>query len=285
MSYETIIYRQEGRVGVITLNRPQRLNAISKQLALEVAQALDDIEKDEKLRVAVITGGPRPDGRPCFCAGADISAQAKEPRETMFEDYGIIEGIEEMIKPHEAVVRSSSEKVDLPVLLEKIRWLTKPVIASIDGICSAGGLEMALTCDMRVVAETAQLSDLHMKNLNRVGGGGITALLALTVGMAKAKELAITGDAVDGNEAVRIGLANRVFPPDKFWEGTMALANKIAERHPAAVRMCKVAVDYAFYPLMESALRYNHLCRAALKPIVQSDQVAKDFVAKVKPKV
>lgn len=275
MSYETIICQKEGRIGIITLNRPRRLNAISKQLIAEAIQALDEIEKDDEMRVIILTGAPRLDGRPCFCAGADISAQAKEPPEARFEDYGIVEGIEWLIKPSLA---------GLPVLLEKIRWLTKPVIAAIDGVCSAGGLELALTCDMRTVSETAQLSDLHMKNLGRIGGGGITALLALTVGLAKAKEIAMTGDPVDGNEAVRIGLANRVFPPDKLMEGTKELASKIADRHPAAVRMCKIAVDFTLYPLMESALRYNHLCRAALKPIIRSDQVAKDFVQKVKPK-
>jgi enoyl-CoA hydratase len=274
MCYETIICEKKDHICTITLNRPRSLNALTKQLIAEVSQELNEVKNDDDIGAVIITGAPRLDGRPCFCAGDDLKEQSEAPPTTRFEDSGVLERIEELVNP---------THTGLQALIHQIQALPKIVIAAIDGVCTAGGLELALSCDIRTVSETAQISDLRMKNLGRVGGGGITALLTLTVGLAWAKEIIITGDTIDGNEACRIGLANHVFPPDKLMDGTRELAGKIADRHPAGVRMCKAAVNYTLNALLEPALRYNYLCRAALRPIIDSKAVAKDFVDKRKP--
>ncbi len=274
MNYETIIYEKEDHICTITLNRPHRLNAVSKQLRTELSQALDEIEKDDEIRVVIITGAPRPDGRPCFCPGSDLTEQSERAPILSYEDSGVLDAIDDLIKPDET-----------SAVNQKIRGLPKIVIAAIDGICSAGGLEMALSCDIRIASETAQISDLHMKNLGRIGGGGLTPLLATIVGLAKAKEMVITGDPIDGKEAWRTGLASYVFPPDKLMDGTKELARKIADRNPVAVRMCKAAANATLRMDIDEALRYNYLCRIALEPLRASERAARarDFIEKRKP--
>ncbi len=162
----------------------------------------------------------------------------------------------------------------------RIWSMPKIVIAAVDGVCTAGGILLALCCDIRTVSETAQISDLHMKNLSRLGE---TAMLTLTVGSAWAKELLITGAVIDGKEALRIGFANHVFPPDKLMEETKELARKIADRNPAAVRMCKAAVNFTIHETIEQGIRYNFVCRTALEPIVKTKEAARIFFEKREP--
>ena len=124
---------------------------------------------------------------------------------------------------------------------EKIAWSPKISIAAIDGICTAGGIELAVSCDIILASETAQISDMHVKNLGLIGGAGATTNLAWKVGVAKAIELCCTGDVIDGKEAHRIGLANQVFPPDKLLDGAEEMAGKIGSMRPAALTMVKAS--------------------------------------------
>ncbi len=273
MAYETIIYEKQKGIGLITLNRPHRLNALSSQLIGEMQQVLNEIERDGEVRVIVITGAPRPDGRPCFSAGADLKEMVEgRPGRSGGGTRTILDAVEGLVARGELTIVQN--------VCDKLEALGKPSIAAVDGVCTAGGGELALSCDMRVVSETAQISDLHMKNLGSIGGAGVTVRLARTVGTAKAKEIMFTGEPIDGREAWRIGWAIRVFPPDKLLEGAKELARKIATMRPDALRMCKASIDAAIEMDKAQALRYSYLCRATLPPVKEG---ARAFVEKRKP--
>jgi enoyl-CoA hydratase/carnithine racemase len=130
-------------------------------------------------------------------------------------------------------------KVAMVPTLENVCWCPKITMAAIDGICTAGGIELALSCDLVVVAETAKISDMHLKNLGWVGGAAANANMSWRVGVSKALELCLTGDVIDGKEAHRIGLANRVFPPGQMLEGAKSLARQIAQSRLAGIIMTK----------------------------------------------
>ena len=231
MSYETIKFEREDGFCVITLNRPEALNALNNQMRQDLDNALDEIMKDDGIKVFIYTGAPRPDGRPCFCAGGDLKEmasmqaqgqQTSSPLATLWALW--------------AQKRPTSETARV---FENISWCPKISIAAIDGVCTAGGTELALSCDIILASETAQISDMHIKNLGVVGGAGLPVNLAWRIGVAKALELCCTGDVIDGKEAYRVGLANHVFSPDKLLEGAKELAGKIASMRPAAVMMAK----------------------------------------------
>lgn len=233
MEFETIKYEKEDGFVLITLNRPERLNALNVKMWNELDQAMTIFSADEESKVIVYTGAPRLDGRPCFCAGADL----KEMSGFQSEGGQVVTG------PGWTPVRQfwdmRKPKVAMVPTLENVCWCPKITMAAIDGICTAGGIELALSCDLIVVSETAKISDMHLKNLGWVGGAAANANMSWRVGVSKALELCLTGDVIDGSEAHRIGLANRVFPPEQMLEGAKALARQIAQARLAGIIMTK----------------------------------------------
>jgi enoyl-CoA hydratase len=144
-------------------------------------------------------------------------------------------------------------------LLTRIEEFPKPVIAAIDGVCTAGGIELALSCDLRVAADTAQISDLHVTTTAHTGGAGATSRLSRLVGPAKAKEMIFLGLVLNGAEAHRIGFANRVVPSASLIDEVTTMGAEIAKRHPIALRMAKALADAASDLDHDRALRYDHL--------------------------
>ncbi|MFH1087074.1 MAG: enoyl-CoA hydratase/isomerase family protein [Chloroflexota bacterium] len=250
MAYQTILYEREDRLGLITLNRPERLNALSEQLVEEMMALLDEIESDDQVRVFIITGGRRADGRPCFSAGADLKERAARP-ELQRNAYDTVR----------AMMDRGSDK-GLRGLCNRLETMARISMAAVDGICTAGGMELALSCDMRVASETAQMSDMHIKNLGSIGGAGVSTRLARLIGPPKAKELMFTGEPVGGQEACRIGLVNQVFPPDKLIEGAKTLGRKVAAMRPEALALGKAAMNAAMDMDIERALRFSYICQA-----------------------
>lgn len=238
MEYTAIRFEKEKDIAIITLNRPQRLNAINLTMVREIKQALDAIMKDDDIGAIIFTGAARPDGRPCFSAGGDLKEQA-EQGPTSF----LLEANEQM---------------------NRIEELDKPSIGAIDGVCTAGGLETALCFDILVAADTAQISDLHMKNLGGLGGGGVQTRLCKAVGPRKAKELLWTGIPLDGYEAHRIGLVNQVFPHDQLLTGAKELAHTIASRRRTAIKWSKRAVNSAAEWPTHQSLHFEDFCRGKL---------------------
>lgn len=213
--YKTLIYEKKDNIGVLTINRPDKLNALSNELTEELKQFLNDAERDAGLRVLVITGA----GEKAFVAGADIN---------------------------ELVVRDGIMGRDVSRfrqdLFARIENLPIPVIAAVNGYALGGGLELALACNIRIASEKAQFGAPEVK-LGIIPGDGGTQRLPRLIGLGRAMELVLTGDFIDATEAYRIGLVNRVVPPEELMEDVMGLAKKIASRPPLAIKYAKEAVN------------------------------------------
>jgi enoyl-CoA hydratase len=228
-NYETITVERRGaqdRIALITINRPEKRNALNVKTREEGAAALDELRGDDSVRVVVFTGA----GDKSFIAGADISEFADQ---TAFTQREVMHG------------RSLFTAVDT---------FPKPVIAMINGYCLGGGCELALSCDIRIASETASFGQPEI-NLGIIPGGGGTQRLTRLVGEGKAMELILTGEIVDARTACSIGLVNTVVPASELEAKTMELANRIAEKSPVALAMAKEAVKTAARANLDEGLR------------------------------
>jgi len=213
--YKTLIYEKKENIGLLTINRPEKLNAISNELISELKNLLDKIKNDEELRVLIITGA----GDKAFVAGADIKELV---------DRDASQGR-----------RVSQERQEI---FSRIENLPVPVIAAVNGYALGGGLELALACSIRICSEEAQFGAPEVK-LGIIPGDGGTQRLPRLVGLGRAMELILTGDFIDAQEAYRIGLVNKVLPQEELMDKATELAKKIASRPPLAVRFAKEAVN------------------------------------------
>ncbi|MCU1400283.1 MAG: hypothetical protein JWN62_3392 [Acidimicrobiales bacterium] len=209
MNYETIRYERCAEDVVrITLDRPAVANALNAQLFEELDDAITQLGSD-KVRAWILTGAPRPDGRPWFSAGADMKGAGRTTRPRVL--------------PRDVV--------------DRIDDLLIPSIAAVSGMCTTGGLELALACDLRVAAESARFSDWHLKTTGLgIGQWGSAARLSRLVGLDIAKDMLLTGVEMSGRDALRIGLASRCVPDEQLDEASVALASTIASRPPRGVR-------------------------------------------------
>ena len=253
-SYETLLVERRERVAVITINRPQKLNALNIQTRAEGAAALDELRDDESVRVVVITGA----GEKAFVAGADIAE---------------FEGRTAVTQRDVMTARSLFTAVDT---------FPKPVIAMINGFCLGGGCELALSCDIRVASETARFGQPEI-NLGIIPGGGGTQRLTRLVGEGKAMELILTGDMIDAQHAFNLGLVNMVVPAADLEAKTMELANRIAEKSPVALRMAKEAVKTAARANLDEGLRREIDLFALTFSSEDKDEGVRAFLEKRKP--
>ncbi len=227
MDYETIsIEKRSGGVAVLTVNRPDKLNALNSTVHIEGVAALDQLKTDDSVRVLVITGA----GEKSFVAGADIGEFAGKT-----------------VAAQRNVFQNRS-------LFNSLDSFPKPVIAMVNGFCLGGGCELAMACDLRTASEKARFGQPEI-NLGIIPGGGGTQRLTRLIGETKAMELILTGDMIDAQTAFRLGLVNEVFAPDELEEKTFALANKIAEKAPVALQMAKEAVKLASRSNLDEGLR------------------------------
>jgi len=218
MAYQNIIYEKQGNVGVIKFNRPKALNAVNADLLAEMQQALEAIEKDQSIRVLILTG----EGEKAFVAGADIAYMV---------NLSPLEARRFSLIGHEIGVRLEN----LPI----------PVIACVNGFALGGGTEMALACDFIYASENAKFGQPEI-NLGIIPGFGGTQRLPRLVGKGVAKELCMTGVMITAQEAKEIGLVNKLFPPDKLWDETMKTANLIASKGKVSLRAVKQCVDRGY---------------------------------------
>lgn len=254
MTFETIKVEVKEGIATITLNRPEVLNALNSQVFNELAQAASDLGKDEGVRVVLLTGGPK-----VFAAGADIKQMAE------------ITAVEMALtdKPSHRAFH----------LLEN---LPKPVIAVIAGYALGGGLELALTADLRIAAENAQLGLPEIK-LGILPGGGGTQRLPRLIGAGLAKELIFTGDFVSAQEAYRMGLVNKVVPLEELFTEAEKLARKLAEKGAVALRLAKSAVNEGLRMDLEAGIRYEHQCFSLLFATEDQKEGMRAFIEKRKP--
>lgn len=221
-----MLYRREGRVGVITFNRPERLNAINKTFLRDFMSRLDQARQDAGAVVVVLTGAGR-----AFCAGEDLkeTGQGKD-LETWMEETERFQDVERMVLQ-----------------------LGKPLIAAVPGYALGGGCEFAMTCDIRIAAEDAVFGFPETGVGLTVTTAG-TKLLTHLVGLGRAKELVFTGEFIDAEKAERIGLVNRVVPGERLMDEAMALAGKIAERSPLSLKLSRLALDHGIGCTLEQTL-------------------------------
>ena len=233
MDYENLRYEQDGHVVVLTYDRPEQHNAISREMNLELHHAWERFRDDDSAFVLVITGA----GETTFCAGWDLADAAA------LEELGDYD-------------RYRRELYTLPGACGYTRRVDvfKPIIAAVNGYAFAAGLETALLADIRIAAENAEFGALE-RRWNIVGGDGLTARLPLTVGFAKAMELIITGRRIDVREAERIGLVNEVVPEGAALERAVALAHEIAALPQGAIRSDKETVLRGVGRTLEERLR------------------------------
>jgi enoyl-CoA hydratase len=216
MDFECILYEKNHPVAVIKLNRPKVLNAMNKQLWLDLQTALIDAAEDSAVKVLIITGNGR-----AFSTGADL----KESKTRTLEKYR--EYLEELQEASRKILR-----------------FEKPTIAAINGYALGSGYELALACDLRIAADEAQIGSPEARVTSSVTGGAMRLVQDL-VGPAKAKELMFTGEYIDGREAERIGLVNRSVPLDRLMDEALALAEKIAENSSFSIKMIKKGLHMA----------------------------------------
>ncbi|MBI1774777.1 MAG: enoyl-CoA hydratase [Proteobacteria bacterium] len=216
MAYENIVAETNGRIGIITLNRPKALNALSAALVAEMEKALDAFEADDAVRVIVITGSEK-----AFAAGADI----KEMKDRSFVDV--------------------YSKDFITVSWERVTKCRKPVIAAVAGYALGGGAELSLMCDLIIAADTAKFGQPEI-TIGTIPGAGGTQRWARWVGKAKAMDIVLTGRQMDAAEAERSGLVSRVVPAAQLMEETLKVANRIADMSMPVVMIAKEAVNRAY---------------------------------------
>jgi len=216
MVYQNILLETNERISTLTINRPDKRNALNQATRDEILQALNSLNRSAETRVLIVTGA----GDKAFIAGADI---------------GEFEG-------RTALTQRESMKGSR--IFDALEDFPKPVIAMINGFCLGGGMELALACDIRIASDGAKLGQPEI-NLGIIPGGGGTQRLTRLVGEGKAMELILTGDLIDAVEAKAIGLVNDVVPARELQDRVRGLAGRIAEKSPIALRMAKEAVKTA----------------------------------------
>jgi enoyl-CoA hydratase/carnithine racemase len=258
MNTEGLVIETDGAVRIVTLDRPERLNALSGPMINGLAAMLDDTELDDSVRVLLICGSPRADGRGCFSAGADLKDLAQGGAAAVGErEFDLVREVTGLTNGDHLGMAGIRH------VFSRLETFPMPVIAAIDGTCTAGGIELALSCDLRIVADTAQISDLHLTNVFHTGGAGATSRLSRLIGASYAKEMIFLGRVLDGHEAFSVGFANAVVPAADLLATARRMAAEIATRNPIALRVAKALADSAQDMSRDASLRYDYLCWTA----------------------
>ena len=252
MTYETILLENHGRVGLITLNRPQALNALNAQLVSEVNQALDALEADANIGCIVITGSKK-----AFAAGADIKEMAELTYPQIYMD-------------------------DLFSDSDRVANRRKPIIAAVNGFALGGGCELALMCDFILAGDNAKFGQPEI-NLGVLPGMGGTQRLTRAVGKAKAMEMCLSGRLIDAVEAERCGIVARIVPSDELLDEALKVAAVIASKSLPIAMMVKESVNRAFEVNLTEGVRFERRVFHAAFATQDQKEVMAAFVAKRTP--
>lgn len=252
MEFENVTVQKEGALAVVTLNRPEQLNALSYDLVKDLCLAVEQLDRDEEVRVIILTGGDK-----VFAAGADIKEMA---------DLG----------PFDEKVQGRLAYRD------RINKISKPIIAAVSGFALGGGCELAMSCDIIIASETAKFGQPEI-NLGTIPGSGGTQRLPRVVGKHRAMEMVLTGEFISATDAHRYGLANRVVPVELLLDEAKALANKIAAKPPIAVAAAKEAVLKSANTSLDEGLDFERKSFYMLFASEDRNEGMKAFLEKRKP--
>ena len=214
MTYKTLLYQKKDGIGIVTLNRPEALNALNSNIYTDLYDVFEDIENDDEVRVVVLTGS----GEKAFAAGSDV---------VEMQNMNTLE-----LQKFVAKIRKASDR---------IYTLTKPTIAAIHGYALGGGCELSLCCDLRICSEKARFGQPEI-NLGLIPGACGTQRLPRLVGVAKAKEMIFLGDMIDAAAALSLGLVNKVVPRAQLMEEARKMAASILSKSPSAVHLALQAI-------------------------------------------
>ena len=251
MNYETILVAHRGPSALITLNRPDKLNAMSLMMKEEIIRALRDLDADTATRAIVITGA----GQKAFTAGADIHEFRERTPMDQWRMY------------------------DHGTLYDAVDRTAKPVIAMINGYCFGGGLELAMACDIRIASDRATLGQTEI-NIGIIPGGGASQRLSRLVGLGIAMKLALTGERIDAKEAQRIGLLDEVVPHARLERRTFEIADRIASKSAVAVRLAKAAIRASARLPLDQGLRYEQSLFALAMSTQDKEEGVEAFLEK-----
>jgi enoyl-CoA hydratase/carnithine racemase len=252
MDYKTIRITREDGYAVVMLNRPHEMNALSREMKLELVDCLATLEKDESVRAVILTGGDY-----VFSAGMDLKEMAAVTDDDVDDYFNLIASY-----------------------LQKIFAFRKPVIAAVGGIALGGGFNLATVCDLIVASESAIFGHPELK----FGLNPLFNPINRLVGTAKAKEIAMLGEPIGAMEALRIGLVNKVAPPDRYMAEAKSMAKELAGRPPKAIEAVKRISEVAPYLDKSSALEYEFEISALLFSRAERKEYMRQFLDELKQK-
>jgi enoyl-CoA hydratase len=252
MEFENIIVDKDAPIAVVTLHRPQQLNALSYGLVKDLSLAMQALDQDDEVRVIIVTGGEK-----VFAAGADIKEMAE-------------------LGPYDPPV------LERLAYRDKINKISKPVIAAVSGFALGGGCELAMSCDIIVASETARFGQPEV-NLGIIPGSGGTQRLTQVVGKYRAMEMVLTGEALNATDAERLGLVNRVVPVELLLEEAKGIAKKIAAKPQLAIKAAKEAVLKSANTALDDGLEFERKSFYLLLSSADRKESMKAFLEKRKP--
>jgi enoyl-CoA hydratase len=250
---QLVLIERDGPIGMITLNRPDALNALSPAMLAAVCQATERLDQDASIRVIILTGNQR-----AFAAGADIKAMA--PASPM------------------DIMRANTKQY-----WDRMRRINKPLIAAVSGYAFGGGCELAMHCDLIVASESAQFAHPEIK-LGIIPGAGGTQLLAKAIGPYRAMEMILTGDPINAQQAFEMGLVNRLIPVERYLDEAKDLARVIAERPPVAVRLARKAVRHGIENTFREGMELERRSFMLLFDTYDQEEGMRAFLEKREPR-
>jgi len=254
VTYKTLLYEKADGIARVTLNRPEALNALNSTVYTELYDVFEAIENDAEVRVVVITGS----GDKAFAAGSDV---------VEMQNMNTLE-----IQQFVATIRKASDR---------IYTLTKPTIAAINGYALGGGCELSMCCDLRICSEKARFGQPEI-NLGLIPGACGTQRLTRLIGMPKAKEMIFLGDMIKADEALNLGLVNKVVPPEKLIDEAMEWAQKLASKSSPVLAMAKMAIQTGIDTDISSGLNIEARCVALCFATEDQKEGMKAFLEKRK---
>jgi len=256
MDFENTLYETEDGIATITINRPKALNALNKQAVQEISSRLDEAEEDETVKVIVITGA----GDKGFCVGLDLKS---------VKGISAVDGMNLSLRGQK--------------LTKKIEELKKPVIAAINGYALGGGLEMAMSCDLRIASDNARMGQTEL-NVGLIPGWGGTQRLPRLVGRAMAKELIFTAKMIDAKTAKQLGLLNEVVPPDELKSAVKKFAAELLTKPPVGLQLAKQLINSSIETDLTKGLVQEAQAFGVLASTEDFDEGVAAFIEKRKPK-